>query len=183
MDEPALPPMRSVNANVEDFPAADEGRGSYWTDAPGNEVPASARRAFVRLAAARFLAPRQPVTPPSARHQKRPRAIGHRHRLTPALDRAEDRPGGVTAAHGRHLTLGSSPTEDRSSGHGRVRRHETLDSAAATAKPSTVTSPEMSPPLRTASGIIESMSITSRAPAANPSTAALRFPETLSAIA
>jgi hypothetical protein len=77
MDEPALPPMRSVKANVEDFPAADEGRGGYWTDAPGNEVPESARRAFVRLATAPFLAPREPVTAPSAQHRKRPRAIGH----------------------------------------------------------------------------------------------------------
>jgi hypothetical protein len=58
-----------------------------------------------------------------------------------------------------------------------------LESAAATAKPRTVTRPETSPPLRTASGIIESISITSSAPAANPSTAALRSPETLSAIA
>jgi hypothetical protein len=33
MDEPALPPMRSANADVEDFPATDKGRGSYWTDA------------------------------------------------------------------------------------------------------------------------------------------------------
>jgi hypothetical protein len=63
------------------------------------------------------------------------------------------------------------------------RPQDTLDRPAATAKPSTVTSPETSPPLRTASGIIESMSMTSRAPAAKPSTTALTLPETLSAIA
>ena len=40
--------------------------------------------------------------------------------------------------------------------------------AAATAKPSTVTSPATLPPLRVASGIIESISITSSAPAAKP---------------
>jgi hypothetical protein len=60
--------------------------------------------------------------------------------------------------------------------------HDTVESAAATANPSTVMSPEMSPPLRTASGIRESISITRSAPAANPSTAALRLPDTLSAI-
>ena len=59
MDEPALPPMRSVNADVEDFPAADEGRGSYWTDTPGEEVPEPAWRAFVRARKAVFLALRQ----------------------------------------------------------------------------------------------------------------------------
>ena len=65
----------------------------------------------------------------------------------------------------------------------RAAGQETWESAAATEKPSTVTRPETSPPLRTASGIIESMSMTSSAPAAKPSTAALRFPETLSAMA
>jgi len=64
MDEPALPPMRSVNADVEDFPATDEGRASFWTVAPDDEVPRSARRAFVRLGTTAFLACRRPVTRP-----------------------------------------------------------------------------------------------------------------------
>jgi hypothetical protein len=89
---------------------------------------------------------------------------------------------------------GATGTTSRGSGalrRGRPRRdlawrsdgHETAEREAATAKPSTVTSPEMSPPVRTASGIIESISITRSAPAAKPSTAAFWFPETLSAIA
>jgi hypothetical protein len=55
------------------------------------------------------------------------------------------------------------------------------DSAAAPANPSTVMRPDTSPPLRTASGIIESINMTSSAPAAKPSIAALKLPETLSA--
>jgi hypothetical protein len=46
------------------------------------------------------------------------------------------------------------------------------ESPAATAKPTTVTSPAGRPALRAASGIIESISITSSAPAANPLIAA-----------
>jgi hypothetical protein len=45
------------------------------------------------------------------------------------------------------------------------------DRAAATAKPSTVISPATRPARRVASGIMESMSITSSAPAAKPSIA------------
>ena len=55
--------------------------------------------------------------------------------------------------------------------------------AAATAKPKTVTSPATLPARRAASGIIESMSITSSAPAANPSMVACRSPDAPSAIA
>ena len=95
--------------------------------------------------------------------------------------------GGATAAVAEGVTLpgpGGYPGYRCSTRRPRaVGGQERPDSPAATAKPSTVTRPETSPPLRTASGIIESMSITSSAPAANPSTAAFTFPETLSAIA
>jgi hypothetical protein len=47
-----------------------------------------------------------------------------------------------------------------------------LERAAATEKPSTVTKPATLPACCAAWGIIESISITSRAPAAKPSTAA-----------
>lgn len=59
----------------------------------------------------------------------------------------------------------------------------TLESAAATANPSTVTSPAGRPPLARASGIIESVSMTSSAPAAKPSMPARTLPPDASAIA
>ena len=58
-----------------------------------------------------------------------------------------------------------------------------LPRAAAAAKPTTVTRPAMSPALRVASGIMESISITRRAPAAKPLMPAWSSPEVLSAIA
>ena len=58
----------------------------------------------------------------------------------------------------------------------------TPDSPAATAKPSTVTKPATLPAWRAASGIIESISMTSRAPAAKPLMAAWRSPEATSAM-
>jgi hypothetical protein len=59
----------------------------------------------------------------------------------------------------------------------------TLDSAAATANPRTVARPAKRPALPRASGIIESVSMTRSAPAANPSIAAWRSPPVASAIA
>ena len=59
----------------------------------------------------------------------------------------------------------------------------TLVRPAATAKPSTVTRPATSPARWAASGIIESMSMTSSAPAANPLIAPWSLPEAVSAIA
>ena len=55
--------------------------------------------------------------------------------------------------------------------------------AMATANPRTVTRPATSPALCAASGIIESISMTSSAPAAKPLMAALKSPEVTSAIA
>ncbi len=57
-----------------------------------------------------------------------------------------------------------------------------LDSPAATAKPRTVTKPATLPAWRAASGIIESISMTSRAPAAKPLMAAWSSPEAPSAM-
>jgi hypothetical protein len=48
----------------------------------------------------------------------------------------------------------------------------TVESAAATAKPRTVSRPATLPAWRAASGIMESISMTNRAPAANPLMAA-----------
>jgi len=58
----------------------------------------------------------------------------------------------------------------------------TLESPAATAKPKTVTKPATLPAWWAASGIMESISMTSSAPAAKPLMAAWRSPEALSAI-
>jgi hypothetical protein len=69
----------------------------------------------------------------------------------------------VDASHGGSgvlMIMGSGVVSD-----GQVR----LDSAAATANPSTVARPAMLPAFSRASGTIESTSITSSAPAANPS--------------
>ena len=57
------------------------------------------------------------------------------------------------------------------------------ESANATAKPSTVTSPAGRPVFLVASGIIESISITSSAPAAKPLMTARRLSEAVSASA
>ena len=109
------------------------------------------------------------------------RSVAQATLSSPATDE-ERAGGGATGTTSRGLRRAPT-TPAQASLAWRSDGHETAEREAATAKPSTVTSPEMSPPVRTASGIIESISITRSAPAAKPSTAAFWFPETLSAIA
>ncbi len=83
---------------------------------------------------------------------------------------------------GRSRREPGSSCSRRTSTSGRpADAQETADSPAATAKPSTNTTPPTRPDFFRASGIIESASITSRAPAAKPSMMAWKLPPVASA--
>lgn len=71
---------------------------------------------------------------------------------------------------------------ENGSGAAQGQLQETLDRPSATAKPSVVTRPATRPDSFVASGIIESINMTRRAPAAKPSTAARSSPPATSAM-
>src|SRR3954451_15636754 len=123
----------------------------------------------------------------------------HQHQRVRERDVGEHRParaGGHDPADPQHEEEGADELRDvrsRALGlHGRQAHRPPGDRASpgsgqesenATANPSTVSRPALRPNFSVASGIIESISITSSAPAAKPSTIALRLSDAVSAIA